>query len=102
MYRLNTFSNYIINMVLIKHFRSTTIWKAFVLNAICTTLTIYIAVTVKEYLDRIDYDKNDDNVSKYSSTLNTILTILVTFFTSLLSYYIMYLIFGYGGGMLTQ
>ena len=94
-------------MVLIKHFRSTSLWKAFVLNAICTTLTIFIAVAVNNYLDKIDKnndDKNNDdkNNDKYTAILNTILTLLITFCTALLSYYIMYITFGYGGGMLSS
>lgn len=89
-------------MVLIKHFRSTSLWKAFVLNAICTTLTIYIAVTVNNYLDKIDKNNDDKNNDKYTAILNTILTLLITFCTALLSYYIMYITFGYGGGMLSS
>jgi hypothetical protein len=89
-------------MVLIKHFRSTSLWKAFVLNAICTTLTIYIAVTVNNYLDKIDKNNDDKNNDKYTTILNTILTLLITFCTALLSYYIMYITFGYGGGMLSS
>jgi hypothetical protein len=89
-------------MVLIKHFRSTSLWKAFVLNAICTTLTIFIAVTVNNYLDKIDKNNDDKNNDKYTAILNTILTLLITFCTALLSYYIMYITFGYGGGMLSS
>jgi len=89
-------------MVLIKHFRSTSLWKAFVLNAICTTLTIFIAVAVNNYLDKIDKNNDDKNNDKYTAILNTILTLLITFCTALLSYYIMYITFGYGGGMLSS
>ena len=85
-------------MVLIKHFRSTSIWKAFVLNAMTASLTIYIAITVKAYLDRYEIEKGGKNGT---TVYNSVITLLVTFCTALFSYYLMYQIFGFGGGMLT-
>jgi len=82
-------------MVVFSHFRSTTLWKAFVLNALTASLIIYIALTIKEYLDKID-----DHGS--SNWFSGILTIIVTFCTSIVSYLIMFILFGYGGGMLAD
>jgi hypothetical protein len=87
-------------MVLIRNFKSTTIWKAFVLNAMTSSLTIFIAITVKTYLDK--YNINDDNSNNVSPIYINIVTLLVTFSTALFSYYIMFQIFGFGGGMLSQ
>lgn len=89
-------------MVFIKNFRSTSIWKAFVLNSIAGTLTIYIAINVKSYLDK-KHITNRNNVSKgVSNVLNNMLILLVTFSTSLISYFIMYIVFGFGSGMLSN
>lgn len=113
---------------LIHHFRATNIWKAFVLNSIATTLVIFIAMTVKSSFDTYtDKDgnhlfvqtqspKESQKEEKKGSTDNTepqtikhstnpvsvILTIIATFATSMVAYTIMYVFFGFGGGMLTS
>ena len=89
-------------MVLIKHFQSTSIWKAFVLNAMAASLTIYIAITTKAYLDKYNISPNEkSDIDNISTLYNSILTLMITFCTVLLSYIIMYQIFGFGGGMLS-
>ena len=94
-------------MVLIQHFHSTSLWKAFVLNSIITSLVILIAITSKSTLDNyIPLDDNDlsnkNTIKRKTSLYNIIVTLLITFFTTLLSYLIMYIIFGFGGGMLVE
>ncbi len=94
-------------MIVFSNFRSTTLWKAFVLNAMVASLTIYIALASKKYLDNIqDIDEtnpdqlNPDqlNTNWFSATL----TIIVTFCTSIISYTIMFILFGFGGSMLSN
>ena len=85
-------------MVLIKNFRSTSILKAFVLNAMTVSLTIFIAINVQAYLNKRDIDSNNDGNNVY----NSVITLMITFSTALLSYYIMYQLFGFGGGMLSN
>ena len=89
-------------MIVFSNFRSTTLWKAFVLNAMVASLTIYIALASKKYLDNIeDIDEtNPDqlNTNWFSATL----TIIVTFCTSIISYIIMFILFGFGGSMLSN
>lgn len=89
-------------MVLIHHFNSTSLWKAFVLNSMVTSLVILIAITLKSNLD--NYITVDDKTSRRGVTnwYNTTITLLVTFCTTLISYLIMYLLFGFGGGMLVE
>ena len=41
-------------MAVIKNFKATNVWKAFVLNSIATTLTIFVGITIKGYLDTYD------------------------------------------------
>ena len=89
-------------MVLIHHFHSTSLWKAFVLNSMITSLVILIAITLKSTLDiDIDIDKQS-KVTERTNWFSIIITLLVTFGTTLLAYLVMYLTFGFGGGMLTQ
>lgn len=87
-------------MPLIKGFTSTSIWKAFILNSLASTLVILIAVTVKERYDTFTDNKNN-KISRSTSTKSLVLTVIATFFATLFAYTVMYLIFGYGGGMLT-
>ena len=52
-------------MVLIHHFNSTTLWKAFILNALTTSLVILIAIIVKTSLDNslnVDPKKSVENL----------------------------------------
>mgnify|MGYP001182706067 CR=1 FL=1 len=86
-------------MPLINNFRSTNIWKAFVLNSLVASIVIVMGITVKSHFDT--YTTDDDSKIKRSSNFTSIsLTILFTFLTSFVAYTIMYFVFGFGGGML--
>ena len=86
-------------MPLIQNFKSTSILKAFILNAITASLVIVIGIAVKDHFDTyIIDDKN--NVKRTTNFLSIFLTIIFTFLTALISYTIMYYVFGFGGGML--
>lgn len=95
-------------MPLIKNFQSTHQWKAFTLNSINAALTVVMAITTKQYLDNFKFynqtlvdKKNKSLKSRTTSIANVIITLLVTFCTSMLVYLFMYLIFGFGAGMLS-
>jgi len=90
-------------MVLIHHFSSTTLWKAFVLNSLTTSLVILIAITVKTHLDNDLNLRQNSSVEKLSfNWYSIIVTLLITFGTSLIAYLIMYILFGFGAGMLAD
>jgi len=90
-------------MPLIQNFRSTNVWKAFILNSIAAAIVIVIGMTVKEHFDTYIVDDNNSNKIKRTTNFTSIsLTILFTFLTSFLAYTIMYFVFGFGGGMLTS
>jgi|APSaa5957512535_1039671.scaffolds.fasta_scaffold540326_1 hypothetical protein len=93
-------------MPLVKNFQSTTIWKAFILNSITAALVIVIGVTVKDYFDTYTIDKfssaNKNVIQRSTNFLSISMTILLTFLTSMLSFTIMYLLFGFGSGMLSN
>jgi hypothetical protein len=86
-------------MPLIKGFESTTYWKAFILNALATTIAIFVAVFVKSKLGSL-VDKNGNPIRDVSSPTSLFITLLSTFFAALGSYILLHFIFGFGGGML--
>jgi ABC-type spermidine/putrescine transport system permease subunit I len=88
-------------MPLISGMKSTSIWKAFILNAMASTLIIFIAVTVKEYFDTYK-DKKDQEIVRTTTFKSISFTIAATFIATLIAYTTMYLIFGYGGGLLVN
>ena len=85
-------------MALIKGFRSTSVWRAFILNSVASTLVIFIAITIKEKLDKF-VDK-DHEVVRNTDIKSIVFTLLFTFLASMAAYTIMYIVFGFGGGML--
>ena len=90
-------------MPLISGFRSTNIWKAFILNSIVSSLVIIIALTVKSKFDTFSNSKDDtDNVKQQTNLKSILLTIIATFISSMIAYSSMYFIIGYGGGMLVN
>jgi len=94
-------------MPLISGFKSTNIWKAFILNSIASSLVIIIALTVKSNFDTISNNKDinkdtNDDVKQQTNFKSIILTIVATFISSMIAYSTMYFLFGYGGGMLVN
>ena len=106
-------------MAVIKNFKATNVWKAFVLNSIATTLTIFVGITIKGYLDTYDAvdekstsenekspnnNKNSPIVILESKTNITsiISTLVFTFIASMVAYISMYFLFDFGGGMLVN
>ena len=84
-------------MVLISGLKSTTIWKAFLLNSIASSLIIFVALTIKSNLDIYN---SKDGYNKSNNTINLIITLIITFIASYMSYTLLYVIFGYGYGMM--
>jgi hypothetical protein len=80
-------------MPLIKNFNSTTIWKAFVLNSIASSITIVIAIILKSKFDKY-YGK--DNYKGIS------ITFFITFLISFFCFLTMHIIFGYGKSMVSN
>ena len=79
-------------MPIFKHFKATSIHKAFLLNALASSLVASIAVIVKDRLDRTKFaDKY-----KYMAVLG------ITFIASLIVYYLLFITVGFGGGMLSN
>jgi len=95
--------------VLIRGFKSTTIWKAFLLNSLVSALVIVIAISVKSHLDNwkvtgTEDDPSDPNyeAKRETSFKSIIVTIIVAFLASMITYVAMYYTVGFGGGMMVS
>lgn len=86
-------------MVLIKGLESTTIWKAFFLNSLASSIVILLAITIKDKIDNYTNIKGG-YIERTTSIPKLLITFIVTFIASYSSYTLLYLIFGYGGGQL--
>tara|TARA_Y100000385_G_scaffold291178_1_gene367684 strand:- start:257 stop:526 length:270 start_codon:yes stop_codon:yes gene_type:complete len=84
---------------LIPGFRATTKTKAFALNALVSAVVIVLTIQVKASLDGV-FDK--DAPRKRISLTSLLLTFVICFIVAFVSYGIMFLLFGYGGGMLIE
>jgi hypothetical protein len=93
-------------MPLIRNFRATDVWKAFILNSLLTSVIILVSITSKQYLDNFIEDDNDTNTTskniRKTSIPNILISFVLTFIISMLSYTIMYYTFGFGGGMVSS
>jgi hypothetical protein len=87
-------------MPIIKGFRSTTIWKAFTLNALATSLIVVVAVAVKDRMDK--FERKGEEIERKSSARSILFTFGLTFAAAYISYAVLYFLFGFGGGMLAE
>lgn len=78
----------------IVNYRATTLNRAFILNALATTLIALVTVEARFVIDRYT-DVNNEFVS-------ILMTLLIGFFSALIIYWVLFFIFGYGGGMLAS
>lgn len=75
---------------LIKNFKANNVFNAFILAGLFQTILLSLTFASKDIVDK--YEKNN--------FLRWFVSILYIFFITIISYTIMYLIFGFGGGML--
>lgn len=75
---------------LIKSFRANNVLNAFILAGIFQTILLSLTLLSSDYVKK--YQKNE--------FLQWIISILYIFFITIISYTIMYLLFGFGSGML--
>ncbi len=96
------------NKPIIHHFRASTFWKAFVLNSIAASLVIFIALTTKKNFDTFHVGNDDEyiidpkKIVQRTNFASIFLTLASTFVTSMAAYTIMYVLFGFGGGLLAN
>ena len=80
-------------------FRGTTLLRAFFLNAICLALVSALSIQVRQYLDRLGRKaKGGWALSDFSKTA---IVSLSGFSVAVTVYFVLWALFGYGGGMIT-
>ena len=75
-------------------FRATSIWKAFLLNAIVLASIATLSIELRRYLDIQEETKG------LSTTRKVIITMLGTFLIGILIYVVIRSLFGFGEGLL--
>ena len=88
-------------MQLIRGFESTTVWKAFVLNAAATSIAVSVALFIKMKYDRYTDDSGRE-IKEVTSTSGVFITFAITFIATFLAYTTLHFIFGYGGGQVAN
>lgn len=88
-------------MPLIEGFRATNVWNAFLLNSVLSSLVIFVAMTIKAHFDTYK-DEKGHNVTQSTNLKSIMITLGVTFCASFVAYVFMYLLVGYGGGLLVS
>lgn len=82
-----------IELPLTKKFRATTYFRAFLLNAMNITLSTFIGYITHFYIDK------NHNISSW---VNIIISLVVAFFSALCIHILMFYLFAFGGGMLSE
>ena len=99
--------NTLYGVPVIKTFYATTVFKAFVLNAIAVALIATFAVEIRRELNDVKgqfylfvnpFFAGSTMTERQKATV----VALASFLGAILVYHIMYIIFGFGGGMLTN
>ena len=92
-------------------FKATTYLKAFVLTSIVSSMSAVIAVEIKSYSNYLQNISHCDKLRKtkgfacyfFNNNFLKILGLIIgTFILTLLSHLILFLLFGYGGGMIAS
>ena len=86
-------------MPIIHGFQSTNVWRAFILNALATSLAIVVALFIKMKFDRY-IDIKGNRIREITNTSSIFLTFFAAFASTFSAFALLHFIFGFGGGML--
>ncbi len=78
-------------MGIISGFRATNLPKAFALNSISSSIAVIVALVMRDSLDKTKKNK--------INAVDITLTFIVTFMSAMLAHLLMYILFGFGDGM---
>ena len=76
------------------YFHTDTVFKAFIANAFVTSLIAIFTIEARRMLEQ--YRKDE-----FSESLKGFISFAIGLFTGLVTYMLMWIIFNYGGGMVT-
>ena len=96
-----------LSLPIIKSFYATTVLKAFILNAIAVALIATFAVEIRRELDDVKgqfylFVNPFFAGGAMTERQKAVVVALASFLGAILVYHIMYVVFGFGGGMLTD
>lgn len=96
-----------IPLPLINSFYATTVFKAFVLNAIAVALIATLAVEIRRELNDVKgqfylFINPFFAGSEMTERQKAIVVALASFLGAIIVYHIMYIVVGFGGGMMTN
>jgi Na+/proline symporter len=84
---------------LYKNFFANTFIKAFILNAIAVAIISALSIEIRSYLDTLGRDVKGG--WKLTDLTKTLIVFSSAFLVAILVYLILYLVVGFGGGMIT-
>lgn len=100
-----------VNIPLVKGFKATNRTNAFILNSLRAALVIVLTITAKDYFDKytttikVNHTDDDDEhsvVIRQTSVKSLLISFLVAFTVSMIAFSTLYVVFGFGGGLLTD
>ena len=96
-----------LSLPIIKSFYATTVLRAFILNAIAVALIATFAVEIRRELDDVKgqfylFVNPFFDGGAMTERQKAVVVALASFIGAILVYHIMYVVFGFGGGMLTN
>lgn len=104
-----------VNIPLVKGFKATNRSNAFILNSLRAALVIVLTIAAKDYFDKYvkievnhtdnDNDGDDDDHSviiRKTNIKSLLISFLVAFSVSMIAFSTLYVVFGFGGGLLTN
>ena len=80
--------------MLISHMKATNIWKAFFLGALIMAIVAVGSIETRKGLENLGW------LEDKSEIILAVITFAISFLIGLVSYLIMYFLFGFGGGMI--
>ena len=87
-------------MLPLVEFKGTTIFKAFFLNALTSSLIIVLAIEVNAHIrKRTDEDEDETKINNH---VNVLMVLGVTFITTFVAYMVMFMLFGFGEGLMAN
>ena len=85
--------------------RSTTFFKAFLLNAVASAAIAAFAIAMRDQLEKgvvLDFFKNRYGVKSLMESTKIAIVFVATLLCAMIVYNLLYLLFAFGGGMLTH
>tara|TARA_B100001094_G_scaffold333313_1_gene410605 strand:- start:7428 stop:7751 length:324 start_codon:yes stop_codon:yes gene_type:complete len=104
-----------VNIPLVKGFKATNRTNAFILNSLRAAVVIVLTIAAKDYFDKyvkIDVKHTDNDgdgehddhtvIIRQTNIKSLLISFLVAFSVSMIAFTTLYVVFGFGGGLLTN